>query len=537
MRDSTSEPPPLEEVRSLIEKRLFVGRLPKTADEGELREVFGGFGQVVDIRLLPSKGIAFVTYNTWAAPHRAIISTDQQEVLENCRGQGIAVNFAEQSKAAGRGGAGHLAKGLPFTQVSLRGLPRDLSEIEFRTTLETYGNVDECHLEESRDGLDGVAKFSLWGEALDCVEELDGQFFPGDSRSSRKVSVQFVSQRASRQGGYDRVRERDRFDGRDRRDDRSRPYESSSSGRPVLAAHKAPQVDATLDALKIAYMTALDTDGSAALCTELHEKIMRQSGKRGGGGARGGMGGGRGTPELQGIAKPAVMDDRDAGRLFVGGLPNECTDDELKALVSQLSFSVPPRDCEILECRVLTGKGCGYLRFSSWQAAQEAIDNLNDRAVDGWPLPLRVRWATPKGGGGGGPPGGGGGGGGGGATENVSRALQDIFDELGDSVSTDNLPGGGDEFEISNMGLDPRRLFVGQLSRDVRDKAILHALFEPFGEIEHIKWLQDKGVCYVQYRDFTPAATAVATLDRRVMQNITTKDGLNIKFSKISGGR
>merc|ERR1712157_616436 len=48
------------------------------------------------------------------------------------------------------------------------------------------------------------------------------------------------------------------------------------------------------------------------------------------------------------------------------------------------------------ECRALPGLGCGYLRFSSWEAASEALSALNERAVTGWPKPLSVKWATPK---------------------------------------------------------------------------------------------------------------------------------------------
>merc|ERR1711904_117647 len=97
------------------------------------------------------------------------------------------------------------------------------------------------------------------------------------------------------------------------------------------------------------------------------------------------------------IGRPLVdLNDRDACRIFVGSLPFECGDRELRALVDQVPFTPTTQGTSLQECRVLPGKGCGYIKFGSWEAAEQAMACLQDRMVDGWKVPLRLKWAVPK---------------------------------------------------------------------------------------------------------------------------------------------
>eukprot|EP00746_Dinoflagellata_sp_MGD_P142999 gnl/MRDRNA2_/MRDRNA2_75873_c0_seq1.p1 gnl/MRDRNA2_/MRDRNA2_75873_c0~~gnl/MRDRNA2_/MRDRNA2_75873_c0_seq1.p1 ORF type:complete len:281 (+),score=47.00 gnl/MRDRNA2_/MRDRNA2_75873_c0_seq1:73-915(+) len=90
------------------------------------------------------------------------------------------------------------------------------------------------------------------------------------------------------------------------------------------------------------------------------------------------------------------LTDRDACRLFIGCLPLQCTDQELKALVDQVPYKLTTMGTTLLECRVLPGKGCGYIKLGSWEAAVEALQTLDNRRVDGWSQTLRLKWALPK---------------------------------------------------------------------------------------------------------------------------------------------
>ena len=65
-----------EDITAVIEKRLFVGHVPVTTSEQEVFEVFSSFGTVTEVRVLGTKGIAFVRFETWAAAHRALLELD-----------------------------------------------------------------------------------------------------------------------------------------------------------------------------------------------------------------------------------------------------------------------------------------------------------------------------------------------------------------------------------------------------------------------------------------------------------------------------
>lgn len=60
--------------------RLYVGNLPYTAEEQQLRQMFAAFGEVVEVRLVTdrdsgqSKGFAFVEMSTDEAARNAIAS-------------------------------------------------------------------------------------------------------------------------------------------------------------------------------------------------------------------------------------------------------------------------------------------------------------------------------------------------------------------------------------------------------------------------------------------------------------------------------
>mmetsp|Transcript_24293 Transcript_24293/g.46658 ORF Transcript_24293/g.46658 Transcript_24293/m.46658 type:complete len:261 (-) Transcript_24293:235-1017(-) len=256
---------------------------------------------------------------------------------------------------------------------------------------------------------------------------------------------------------------------------------------------------------------------------------------------------------------------------------------------------------QLLECKTLPGQGCGYVRFSSWEAATEAIQQLNERAVSGWAAPLQVRFleanevpglttskplptvgapvltpispitpiapvapisvsqVSPQ-------P----------AAATDTKLLQ-AMQQITRSSSADGLnsalqallggdvgaavasltgaqgiaqasrawelaaaAAGGlgvvglqDEAVVAAQGLDPKRLFVGQLSRELTDKAALTRLFEPFGQIESLRWLEDKGVAYVQYSDFPAANSAQKALNGKRMPGISREQGLNVNFSRM----
>lgn len=513
-----------EQVKTLIEKRLFLGRLPVDTDEDELKLVYGDFGILTEVKKVPDKGMAFVAFQTWAAAHRALKATDGQVALRGHRdGQKLVASFAERTSSAGRGAGQHLAKGLDNTRVFVGGLPEDISEEDLRGLFGRFGELAGLNLLPAKSHRRcGFVNYSIWGEALDAVEQLDAQPYPGRSNGDGSVLTVVLAEPKPGQsfsGGG----------GKGGHGDYSGAIvEHSSAKRRRLDDYGSSDPTgkrAEFDRLKAEYITAVDSGIREDACTELHNRIMAVrntlfgSSYVSGGSAmlpwnQNNFGGSSHRHPSAGDHRSGHGDpksDSNAGRLFIGGLPNECTDNELLALVSQLTFRGSFQDTQILECRVLPGRGCGYLRMSSWAAAEEAKDALDNRSVTGWRLPLRAKWAESKGSDG----------------PDYSRPpVHRSASSWSGHNDADHGGGGGRGGEV-----DRHRLFIGQLARGIRNEDVA-GLFAPYGTVEECRMLQEKGVAYVTFAHTDQAKRAKEAMDGRSIPGVSRGEGLNVQFAK-----
>lgn len=408
----------IEEVKAHVEKRLFVGRLQPGVNEQELQMFFSNFGDVTELRLVADKSIAFVGFTAWAATHRALLASDQQPALPSCAGQPMSVNFAERSGGRNRGGDTHkYAKGMSNSRIFVGDLPSNVTDDDVRRLFEPYGVVEGANLIPGKAQITrrcAFVNFSLWGEALDAIEGLDGQQYPGADGVEQTLKVKLATPRDPGAGGGSAG------GGSSKGSSRSSPYGGASNFQPNPSMI-TQGFSQELEALKVAYITAIDTNAADEVCSELHKKILAvrmrpvgaptvavqrpsfgravsstpfSSGLLGGAVSNIALGS---NPSPAALATGAIpCEDRDAARLFVGGLPYECTEEELRALIVQIPLIMPPDQGQLIECRVLSGRGCGYVRFSSWDAAAEILKALDQRAVTGWQKPLNVKWATKK---------------------------------------------------------------------------------------------------------------------------------------------
>jgi len=89
-------------------KKLFIGNLPYSTTEDQLRDLFSQFGEITDLKLITdrmsgrSRGIAFVEYTIEEDAGKAIEATNNTEV----DGRTIIVNVARPSKPRTQGGFG-----------------------------------------------------------------------------------------------------------------------------------------------------------------------------------------------------------------------------------------------------------------------------------------------------------------------------------------------------------------------------------------------------------------------------------------------
>jgi cold-inducible RNA-binding protein len=91
------------------QNKLYVGNLPYTVDDAQLRALFGQYGEIQDLAVIMDrdtgrpKGFAFVTFATQQAAESALAQNGK-----DLGGRPLKVNIAEDKKPGGgaRGGFG-----------------------------------------------------------------------------------------------------------------------------------------------------------------------------------------------------------------------------------------------------------------------------------------------------------------------------------------------------------------------------------------------------------------------------------------------
>jgi cold-inducible RNA-binding protein len=86
------------------QNKLYVGNLPYTVDDAQLRALFGQYGEIQELALIMDrdtgrpKGFAFITFATQQAAESALAQNDK-----DFDGRPMKVNMAEERKSGGRG--------------------------------------------------------------------------------------------------------------------------------------------------------------------------------------------------------------------------------------------------------------------------------------------------------------------------------------------------------------------------------------------------------------------------------------------------
>lgn len=269
----------IEDVEAVIEKRLFVGRVPEDTLEEELSEVFSEFGKITHIQ--QKAKVAFISFSTWAATHRALLAVDEQMSLRGHReGQTVVASFAERTSKVGRGGGQQFAKGHPNSRVFVGNLPDYATSEEVQRLFEPFGEITGCNLLPAKGRLRcGFVNFDLWGEALDAITELNDSPFANGCDNMTVILAQPRGSKGSGKvdggsGGPDVKRRRIEDSG-------------SATGWASNAASGVPTArNAEYESLKVAYLVAMDGGSSADICTELHNALLNMRHSRGMGGGR-----------------------------------------------------------------------------------------------------------------------------------------------------------------------------------------------------------------------------------------------------------
>ncbi|KAH0515623.1 CUGBP Elav-like family member 2 [Microtus ochrogaster] len=99
LRDRSQNPP---QSKAVEDRKLFIGMVSKKCNENDIRVMFSPFGQIEECRILRgpdglSRGCAFVTFSTRAMAQNAIKAMHQSQTMEGCSSP-IVVKFADTQK-------------------------------------------------------------------------------------------------------------------------------------------------------------------------------------------------------------------------------------------------------------------------------------------------------------------------------------------------------------------------------------------------------------------------------------------------------
>ena len=89
------------------QNKLYVGNLPFSVDEAQLRELFSDYGEISELAMITdretgrSKGFAFITFATQQAAEKAL-ELDGKDL----GGRKLRVNIAQERESKGGGGRG-----------------------------------------------------------------------------------------------------------------------------------------------------------------------------------------------------------------------------------------------------------------------------------------------------------------------------------------------------------------------------------------------------------------------------------------------
>eukprot|EP01102_Stenamoeba_stenopodia_P010890 TRINITY_DN3319_c1_g1_i1.p1 TRINITY_DN3319_c1_g1~~TRINITY_DN3319_c1_g1_i1.p1 ORF type:complete len:366 (-),score=80.96 TRINITY_DN3319_c1_g1_i1:560-1657(-) len=152
--------------------KLFVGQIPKSISEEELRAVFEPYGTIEDMTVLRDKatgvhrGCAFLTYSTQEEAEAAILGLHNLRTLPPMTNP-LQVKYADDKEE--RSTDWKLFIGM---------LPKNIEEKQLRDLFEPYGTIEELHVLRGNDSLSkgcGFIKFSTRAEAQLAINDLNGK--------------------------------------------------------------------------------------------------------------------------------------------------------------------------------------------------------------------------------------------------------------------------------------------------------------------------------------------------------------------------
>jgi len=176
--------------------KLFVGQVPGTATDAQVREVFGPYGTIQEVMFLKNKvtgahrGCAFVTFSTKEEAETALEALHEKHTLPGAK-RTLIIRIAGQNKKPMGGGDETASEHKLYVAM----LSRNTTQEEFQALFEPYGNVlDTFLMHEKGDTTKsrgcGFVKFATRDECLRAITAMHG--IVKDKDSPQFMQVRFA---------------------------------------------------------------------------------------------------------------------------------------------------------------------------------------------------------------------------------------------------------------------------------------------------------------------------------------------------------
>jgi len=331
--------------------KLFVGQVPSSLTEEELRKVFSSFGEVKEVTILKDRrtgthrGCGFVTFSNKSEANAAIEALHDKVKLTGAKREMIV-------RPAGK------EEDKKEQKLYIGMLSRKTTEDEVRKMFEPYGDVLEVFVMRDKDtGTSkgcGFVKFPTRDEALRAINALHGRKRDKDSPAQLQVRFAQTKQEKILQGKFQR--------GSGINGGQNPTYATLSQSLASLN----PMAQSGLPFPQQFYFPGLQPTGISSLSTL--------------------------SEQLGGIAQsPAgpMQTGPNGANLFIYNLPDAYDDHDLASLFSNFG--------QVLSTKVqkdkITGasKGYGFVSFDNVRSAQSAIASMDGFVIGSKKLAVRVK--------------------------------------------------------------------------------------------------------------------------------------------------
>ncbi|XP_014663084.1 PREDICTED: CUGBP Elav-like family member 1 isoform X2 [Priapulus caudatus] len=151
--------------------KMFVGQIPRTMDEKDLKQLFEEYGPVFQLNVLrdkttnQSKGCCFVTFYTRKA------ALDAQNALHNIKTM-AGMHHPIQMKPADHNES---KTGIEYRKLFVGMVSKKLTENDVRLMFAPYGTIEECTVLRGPDGISKGCAFVTYATrqmALNCIKSM-----------------------------------------------------------------------------------------------------------------------------------------------------------------------------------------------------------------------------------------------------------------------------------------------------------------------------------------------------------------------------